>query len=909
MSARRKGKIPQRKLNPEGDYNFTLEESDDNEESSARSLSEPPVGLADAGLKDRGSASREDFLTCGSCRREFGLKDFVDYMKHKLESCRSFDASTASIFASNADPKAKEFNPKETVLVCCHCKSRFHTAWCLVDHVQKNHGLQICKRVRERSSCFLDPEVDWDGTRVIDLKRKSGEIPRTDTDCEDVSNHAVDDGDLMIEIDDSELENAVEKCGGASPVKMMRLDDLNLKSSSNFTFLKELQPGMEISGQHDPGLNVESCSQRLINLVKQRNQDSTLTSFQQLHFNPNQPSALRNSQKQPTSNNSNSTDNEKEEPTCPACQKKFVQKKHCLSHLYSCHPDYCKKFLNRMLFDTSNGSNGIDALPDGAVNSRSKTSDSEEVKKNMFLGEKDDMWNKDDLSKWKSRELDEQPTDLSKSASDYKMDVKRSVLNSSHTAPSSCDVSNPNSGQTSRQLQSSKFVSALLASSRSRQQESNADTAFNKSLTDSLAIKKELEESYSFHPQQVNNDVLAERKTATSLAEGLASCLSEGQSKNGIGKSLSDIAKSFLSTQVALPISFVQNFSSKSPVANLGSSLFNQGQLMTPTSSSASTAFSFQVPASSGINSLTMALGSQTLLGGLSLDSPKFLLSGSSLAKNENSAGYASIQGVATSAVAATNSRGSQPLRKRNDTCEYCGKVFKNCSNLTVHRRSHTGEKPYKCTICPYACAQSSKLTRHMKTHGGATSLAGGSPAGVFRCPFCNTPFSLQNTLEKHIRRCKHSSVMTSTSVLPNLILTIKPDVDDGMVSASPALATLPERIQLLKSIVAPSIKLDRSADRDQKTEEGRDEQLQHIKMEFIEPTVISPADEEEDDDSPRVATDADVAKSDPSEPDADGRAVSPSPGSPGTNATTADVDPDERRTLLEDEEDMDTNS
>ena len=29
---------------------------------------------------------------------------------------------------------------------------------------------------------------------------------------------------------------------------------------------------------------------------------------------------------------------------------------------------------------------------------------------------------------------------------------------------------------------------------------------------------------------------------------------------------------------------------------------------------------------------------------------------------------------------------------KRTDTCEYCGKVFKNCSNLTVHRRSHTGK-------------------------------------------------------------------------------------------------------------------------------------------------------------------------------------------------------------------------
>lgn len=30
---------------------------------------------------------------------------------------------------------------------------------------------------------------------------------------------------------------------------------------------------------------------------------------------------------------------------------------------------------------------------------------------------------------------------------------------------------------------------------------------------------------------------------------------------------------------------------------------------------------------------------------------------------------------------------------RRNDTCEYCGKVFKNCSNLTVHQRSHTGNK------------------------------------------------------------------------------------------------------------------------------------------------------------------------------------------------------------------------
>lgn len=84
---------------------------------------------------------------------------------------------------------------------------------------------------------------------------------------------------------------------------------------------------------------------------------------------------------------------------------------------------------------------------------------------------------------------------------------------------------------------------------------------------------------------------------------------------------------------------------------------------------------------------------------------------------------------------------------KRNDTCEYCGKIFKNCSNLTVHRRSHTGEKPYKCELCSYACAQSSKLTRHMKTHGRMGK-------DVYRCRFCDMPFSVPSTLEKHMRKC-----------------------------------------------------------------------------------------------------------------------------------------------------------
>ena len=100
--------------------------------------------------------------------------------------------------------------------------------------------------------------------------------------------------------------------------------------------------------------------------------------------------------------------------------------------------------------------------------------------------------------------------------------------------------------------------------------------------------------------------------------------------------------------------------------------------------------------------------------------------------------------------------------RRRNDTCEFCGKIFKNCSNLTVHRRSHTGEKPYKCRLCAYACAQSSKLTRHMKTHGRMGK-------DVYKCKFCNMPFSVPSTLEKHMRKCvenKQSRLLDEVSML-----------------------------------------------------------------------------------------------------------------------------------------------
>uniref|UniRef100_A0AC35U9A0 C2H2-type domain-containing protein n=1 Tax=Rhabditophanes sp. KR3021 TaxID=114890 RepID=A0AC35U9A0_9BILA len=96
-------------------------------------------------------------------------------------------------------------------------------------------------------------------------------------------------------------------------------------------------------------------------------------------------------------------------------------------------------------------------------------------------------------------------------------------------------------------------------------------------------------------------------------------------------------------------------------------------------------------------------------------------------------------------------------IKSKKDRCQFCCKLFTNRSNLIVHLRSHTGEKPYKCQLCPYACAQSSKLTRHMRTHGQQGKE-------TYHCYICQMPFSVHSTLEKHMRKC----VVVNHSLLNN---------------------------------------------------------------------------------------------------------------------------------------------
>ncbi|XP_048224696.1 neurotrophin receptor-interacting factor homolog isoform X2 [Perognathus longimembris pacificus] len=81
---------------------------------------------------------------------------------------------------------------------------------------------------------------------------------------------------------------------------------------------------------------------------------------------------------------------------------------------------------------------------------------------------------------------------------------------------------------------------------------------------------------------------------------------------------------------------------------------------------------------------------------------------------------------------------GSQACR-----CSECGKMFRNPRYFSVHKKIHTGERPYVCQDCGKGFVQSSSLTQHQRVHSGERP---------FECHECGRTFNDRSAISQHLR-------------------------------------------------------------------------------------------------------------------------------------------------------------
>ncbi|NXO05089.1 IKZF2 protein, partial [Rhinopomastus cyanomelas] len=138
--------------------------------------------------------------------------------------------------------------------------------------------------------------------------------------------------------------------------------------------------------------------------------------------------------------------------------------------------------------------------------------------------------------------------------------------------------------------------------------------------------------------------------------------------------------------------------------------------------------------------------------------------------------------------------------------CNQCGASFTQKGNLLRHIKLHSGEKPFKCPFCSYACRRRDALTGHLRTHSGEPT-ASSLPAGVLsfpchygsgknlflmanlnlpssmgkphKCNYCGRSYKQRSSLEEHKERCHNYLQNVSMEAAGQVMTHHVPPMDD----------------------------------------------------------------------------------------------------------------------------------
>uniref|UniRef100_A0A3B5AFJ9 IKAROS family zinc finger 4 n=1 Tax=Stegastes partitus TaxID=144197 RepID=A0A3B5AFJ9_9TELE len=122
--------------------------------------------------------------------------------------------------------------------------------------------------------------------------------------------------------------------------------------------------------------------------------------------------------------------------------------------------------------------------------------------------------------------------------------------------------------------------------------------------------------------------------------------------------------------------------------------------------------------------------------------------------------------------------------------CNQCGASFTQKGNLLRHIKLHSGEKPFKCPFCSYACRRRDALTGHLRTHA-VSSPTVGKP---YKCSYCGRSYKQQSTLEEHRERC-HSYLQSLESQQPSSEMRELEYIPDSLLQPSSDKMTFIDRL------------------------------------------------------------------------------------------------------------------